>query len=76
MILDDLMILEDFYGPPACAAFFEDMAGRYGPDALLAAIQHGYVSLRRVEIGPDAGRALVCLSALGRSRAAEGQRTI
>lgn len=68
-MLSDLLILEHYYGHPSCALFFEELARKYGVEAIRKALKAGHITARAVVVGPDAGRLLVGLTDLGRRRA-------
>jgi hypothetical protein len=68
-MLSDLLILEIYYGHPSCAQFFEDMARKYGLEAMRKALRAGEITVRPVALGPDSGRMLVGLTDKGRQAA-------
>jgi hypothetical protein len=68
-MLSDLLLLEIYYDAPETARFYEDLSRRYGGEALAAALSAGYLTGRKVLIGPDAGRWLFWLTDKGRSKA-------
>lgn len=69
-MLSDLLILEIYYGHPACGQFFEDITRRYGVEAVRKALRAGEIAARPVIVGPDSGRLLVGLTDKGREAAA------
>ncbi len=68
-MLSDLMLLEIYYGSGAAALFFEDISERYGVPVIRRAIRAGELAMRKVLLGPDAGRWIVTLTDKGRNGA-------
>lgn len=68
-MLSDLLILELYYDHPACAQFFEDVARKYGTEAVRKALRAGDIVARPVVVGPDSGRILLGLTDKGRQSA-------
>lgn len=68
-MLSDLLILESYYGHPACAQFFDDVTRQYGTRAVRQALRDGDIAARPVLVGPDSGRLLVELTEKGREAA-------
>lgn len=65
-MLEDLYILEQFYGRTQAAMFMESAIERYGAQALREAMDHHHIERRMVCIGPDCGKCLCYLTEEGR----------
>lgn len=68
-MLSDLLQLEEYYGHPSCAAFFEDLSKRYGENALKKALMAGDICVKRLSCMNQHKRALIWLSPQGREKA-------
>lgn len=68
-MLNDLFMIELYFGTPESAQAQEDMIRRYGYEALHSAVEKGYLHRREIFAGPLRGRILCWLSESGRIQA-------
>ncbi|MGH1399224.1 MAG: hypothetical protein ACRBCT_08435 [Alphaproteobacteria bacterium] len=66
MILSDLLTLELYFSSVESALFFEESVRKYGHETVKKCITAGEIVARKIYIGPDAGRTLLCLTEKGR----------
>ncbi|MCC7305246.1 MAG: hypothetical protein IT558_03190 [Alphaproteobacteria bacterium] len=68
-MLADFLLLENYYGSPAAALYFEDLSRHYGIPAIRKALRAGDLVVKRILCGPDCGRLVFRLSEQGRLNA-------
>ncbi len=66
MILADLLTLELYFSSVESVLFFEECTRKYGMDSVKKCIAAEELAARKIYIGPDAGRTLLCLTEKGR----------
>lgn len=68
-MLNDLFMIELYFGTPESAQAQEEMIRRYGYEAFRSAVDKGYLHQREMFMGPLRGKILCWLSENGRRQA-------
>jgi len=69
-MLQDLLMMRRYFDPPSAAVYEEDIAEKYGEEAVLNAIRSGLLEHRRIPCGKGRTRCVCWLSVKGEAEAA------